>query len=169
TASAADYVGAFMRFIGAQDTFEQMKQSGALERGFAEIRTGLVRHDITWERVRTTFARAADEFDWLSPVASFRAIFLPFFNDLLAFGGTVLRVIAELVAEAFVIGFGPMGRQVWEKIRGIRDTIQLIVADPMRFAQNLIRAVARGIQGFGERIWEHIKAGLLAWVLGPLT
>lgn len=169
TASAADYVGAFMRFIGAQDTFEQMKQSGALERGFAEIRTGLVRHDITWERVRTTFARAADEFDWLSPVASFRAIFLPFFNDLLAFGGTVLRVIAELVAEAFVIGFGPMGRQVWEKIRGIGDTIQLIVADPMRFAQNLIRAVARGIQGFGERIWEHIKAGLLAWVLGPLT
>src|SRR5690606_6302752 len=58
---------------------------------------------------------------------------------------------------------------VWEKIRGIGDTIQLIVADPMRFAQNLIRAVARGIQGFGERIWKHIKAGLLAWVLGPLT
>ncbi len=167
--SATDFVGAFMKFIGAEETFEQMKQSGSLERGFSAIREGLTTYDITWDRVRRTFARARDDFDWLSPIDSFVDIFGPFFRDVVSYGVLVLKVVAELVAEAFVIGFGPIGREVWEKIKRIGDTINLIVENPLQFAMNLIRAVARGIQGFGTRIWEHIKAGLLAWVLGPLT
>lgn len=167
--SALDFVGAFMRFIGAEETFEQMKQSGSLEKGFAEIKAGLTTYDITWDRVQRTFERARDEFDWWSPIDSFNTIFGPFFRDVLAYGAMVLKIIAELVAEAFVIGFGPMGREVWEKIKAIGDNITLVLDDPLGFANNLIRAVSRGIAGFGERIWEHIKAGLLAWILGPFA
>lgn len=167
--SAIDYVGAFMKFIGADETFEQMKQSGSLQKGFDEIRAGLVTYDITWDRVRRTFDRAYDEFEWTSPIESFTRIFGPFFRDVLSYGAHVLKIIAELVAEAFVIGFGPMGRAVWEKIKAIGDTIGLIISDPLGFAMNLIRAVGNGIKGFGERIWTHIKAGLLAWILGPFA
>lgn len=167
--SAIDYVGAFMKFIGQDETFEQMKQSGSLEKGFAEIKQGLVDHDLTWDRVQKVFSRAGDEFDWWSPIESFNRIFSPFFSDVVSFGIKVAKIIALLVAEAFVIGFGPLGAQVWEKIKAIGDVIGLVVADPLGFALNLIRAVGRGIEGFGERIWTHIKSGLLAWILGPFA
>jgi hypothetical protein len=167
--TALNFVGAFMKFIGADETFEQMKQSGSLQRGFDHIRDSLREHDLTWDRVQRVFAQARDEFDWWSPIDSFRSIFGPFFSDVIAFGVEVLKVIAQLVAEAFVISFGPRGSAVWEKIAGIGDVIGLIVGDPLGFARNLISAVVAGVKGFGERIWTHIKAGLLAWVLGPFA
>jgi ABC-type multidrug transport system fused ATPase/permease subunit len=48
------------------------------------------------------------------------------------------------------------------------DTINLIVAHPIRFLKNLINAIKQGISQFRDRIWEHLKAGFLAWLLGPL-
>lgn len=167
--SADGFIGPFMKFIGADETYEQMKQSGSLQRGYDHIRGALSSHDLTWSRVERVFNQAMDDFDWLSPIESFKAIFVPFFKDVVAFGIEVLKVIAEFVAEAFVISFGPQGKAVWEKIKSIGDNIQLVVADPMGFAKNLMKAVAKGVEGFGERIWTHIKAGLLAWVLGPFA
>ncbi|MDJ0824934.1 MAG: DUF4157 domain-containing protein [Rhodobacter sp.] len=165
--SAIDYVGAFMKFIGADETFEQMKQSGSLQKGFDAIKEGLTTYDITWDRVKGLFSRAIDDFEWTAPISSFTRVFREFFSDVLAYGLHVLKIIAKLVAEAFVIGFGPMGKAVWEKIQAIGETIGLIISDPLQFALNLIKAVGNGIKGFGERIWTHIKAGLLAWILGP--
>ena len=165
--SAVDYVGAFMKFIGANETFEQMKQSGSLQKGLDAIREGLVTYNITWERVKGLFSRASDDFEWTAPIESFTRVFRDFFSDVVSYGLLVLKTIALLVAEAFVIGFGPMGAAVWEKIQAIGDTIGLIIENPLQFALNLIRAVGNGIKGFGERIWTHIKAGLLAWILGP--
>ena len=166
---AMSYVGAFMRFVGADETFDQMRQSGSLERGFQTIREGAVRHDLTWSRVKTTFEQAYDAFEWTAPVESLTRIFGPFFADVLAFGGLVLKTVAELVAEAFVIGFGPMGREVWAKIKAIGEVIGLVLENPFGFAMNLLRSVALGIEGFGSRILTHIKKGLLAWVLGPFA
>lgn len=165
----AAYVGAFMGFIGADESFEQMKQSGSLERGFQTIRDGAERYDLNWARVRNIFSRAYDTFEWTSPIDSFRRIFGPFFRDLLNFGVLIMKVVAELIAEAFVVGFGSYGRAVWEKIKTIGENIGLILENPLGFAMNLIRAVARGIQRFGSNIVTHIKKGLLAWVLGPLA
>ena len=165
---AMSYVGAFMKFIGADETFEQMKESGSLENGFRKIREGAEKYNLNWPRVRNLFSRAYDEFEWTSPIDSLKRIFKPFVSDLFSFGKLILTVIAELVAEAFVIGFGSRGKDVWEKIKAIGKVIGLIISNPLRFAMNLIRAAAQGIQNFMRNILTHIKKGLLAWVLGPL-
>ena len=162
-------LGPFMKFVGAEETYEQMKKSGSLQRGYEFIKGSLASHDLSWNRVKRVFADAYDNFSWTSPIESFKQIFVPFFRDVLAFGLDVLKTVAEFIAEAFVISFGPMGRSVWEKIRSVGDNIKLIIADPAGFAKNLIRAVVKGVQGFGDRIWTHIKAGLLAWLLGPFA
>ncbi len=166
---AMSYVGAFMNFIGANETFDQMKESGSLERGFQTIRDGAERYDLNWPRVRDMFSRAYDDFEWTSPISSLTRIFAPFFSDLVSFGALILKVVAELVAEAFVIGFGPMGREVWEKIKAIGEVIGLVLENPLGFAMNLLRSVALGIENFGYNILAHVKKGLLAWVLGPLA
>lgn len=166
---AMSYVGAFMKFVGADETFENMKQSGSLEKGFQTIRDSARTHDLTFARVTRIFDEAYDNFSWTSPIESFTAIFGPFFADVMAFAADILKVVAELVAEAFVLSFGPLGQQVWDKIKAIGEVIDLVLADPMNFAMNLIKAIGLGIQGFGDRIFTHIKAGLLSWLLGPLV
>jgi len=166
---AMSYVGAFMQFIGQKETFEQMKQSGSLERGFQAIREGAEQHDLNWARVQRVFSDAYDSFEWTAPIESIKRIFAPFLRDVAAFGLLVLKTVAELVAEAFVIGFGPLGKEVWDKIKMMGKVIGLVLENPLGFAMNLLRAVARGIQGFGLRIFTHIKKGLLAWVLGPFA
>lgn len=169
TQNAMSYVGAFMKFIGAEETFEQMKQSGSLEDGFQKIREGAEKYNLNWPRVRELFSRAYDDFEWTSPISSLKRIFKPFFTDLFNFGKLILKVVAELVAEAFVIGFGPRGKEVWDKIKAIGEVIGLVIANPLGFAKNLIQAAALGIKNFGLNILSHIKKGLLAWVLGPLA
>lgn len=166
---AMSYVGAFMKFVGADETFENMKKSGSLEKGFQTIRDSARTHDLTFARVTRIFDDAYDNFSWTSPIESFTAIFGPFFADVMAFAADILKVVAELVAEAFVLSFGPLGQQVWDKIKAIGEVIDLVLADPMNFALNLIKAIGLGIQGFGDRIFTHIKAGLLSWLLGPLV
>lgn len=169
TRTATNFLGAFMRFVGAEETFEQMQQSGTIESGFQYISDRFAEYDLTWDRVNRVFQSAYDDFDWWSPIESFTSIFSPFFSDVLSFAADVLKKIAEMVAEAFVISFGPWGRAVWEKIVSIGESISLVIADPGGFAINLIRAVVQGIQGFASRIWTHIKKGFLTWILGPFA
>ena len=166
---AMEFAGVFLRFVGQEEVYTNLQKSGALERGYREIRQGLDDHDLSWDRIGRTFRQAVSEFDLLSPIDSLMRVFRPFFADLRAFAVLAIKAVGRLIIEAFIAKFGPMGRAVWERILSIGDAIELIIDNPLGFAQNLIRAVARGIQGFGERIWDHIKKGFLAWILGPFA
>jgi hypothetical protein len=44
-----------------------------------------------------------------------------------------------------------------------------IIKDPIGFLGNFVNAVKGGILGFAERVGEHLKAGLQAWLLGALS
>lgn len=54
-------------------------------------------------------------------------------------------------------------------LRKAEETIDLIVADPIGFLKNLLEAVKRGLNQFVGRIWEHLKAGFMAWLFGSLA
>lgn len=167
--SAVPFVGAVMTFIGQGETFDQMKQSGSLEDGFRYMKEQQERYDISWDRVRRTFSQAWDDFELTAPIESLERSFGQFFRDLFRFTAAILGKIAELIAEALVISFGPAGREVWEKIKMVGDVLWDIVQAPLEFAKNMIRAIVQGTVLFGQHIWEHIKKGFLAWILGPFA
>jgi hypothetical protein len=50
-----------------------------------------------------------------------------------------------------------------------KDTINLILAHPIQFFKNLGAAIKKGIGGFVDRIWEHLKKGFLTWMFGTLA
>jgi hypothetical protein len=64
-------------------------------------------------------------------------------------------------------------RKFKERVMGMlkkaEDTINLIVADPIGFLKNLLAAIKKGIGQFADNIWEHMKAGFLAWLFGSLA
>jgi hypothetical protein len=48
------------------------------------------------------------------------------------------------------------------------QAIDIIVSSPIRFLKNLLNAIKQGLYQFVDRIWDHLKAGFMEWILGPL-
>jgi hypothetical protein len=53
-------------------------------------------------------------------------------------------------------------------IASIKDTVEIIIDDPLGFVSHLIDAVVLGIQKFADRFGEHLRAGVIAWLTGAL-
>ena len=53
-------------------------------------------------------------------------------------------------------------------LRKARDTVKLIIKDPIGFLKNLIAALKGGVNAFKEHIWDHLQRGFMAWLLGNL-
>jgi len=49
------------------------------------------------------------------------------------------------------------------------DAIGLIIKDPIGFLGNLVDAVRQGVSQFSDRIGEHLREGLFAWLFGALA
>ncbi|OGW36643.1 MAG: hypothetical protein A2X58_09365 [Nitrospirae bacterium GWC2_56_14] len=64
-------------------------------------------------------------------------------------------------------------REFKNKIMGLlrksKAAIDLIVADPIGFLKNLLKAVGKGLSQFVENIWTHLKEGFMAWLFGSLA
>jgi hypothetical protein len=58
--------------------------------------------------------------------------------------------------------------RVMSLIKKGKETIDLIVADPIQFLKNLLAAIKGGISKFVDNIWTHLKKGFMAWLLGSL-
>jgi hypothetical protein len=71
--------------------------------------------------------------------------------------GEVLKALAEFKARLLRI----LGKAA--------DSIKRIIADPIGFLKNLLSAIKKGFSQFVDRIWEHLKAGLIGWLFGTLA
>ena len=49
------------------------------------------------------------------------------------------------------------------------DTIEVIIADPIRFLGNLAEAVGQGVRNFAANILTHLKQGFFEWLFGEIT
>ncbi len=59
--------------------------------------------------------------------------------------------------------------RVMRLIKKAESAIDLIVADPIGFLENLLNAVMQGLNQFVDNIGTHLKAGLMTWLFGTLT
>jgi hypothetical protein len=48
------------------------------------------------------------------------------------------------------------------------QVIDIIVSSPIRFLKNVLNAIKQGLYQFIDHIWDHLKAGFMEWILGPL-
>jgi hypothetical protein len=49
------------------------------------------------------------------------------------------------------------------------DTIEVIIADPIAFLQNLASAIGQGVRNFAANILTHLKRGFFEWLFGELA
>src|SRR5207248_3174083 len=120
------------------------------------------------------FTRAWDAFkvvDLLTPkvfLEKMAEIFAPPIKRLLNFMIAVGKKVLEFIFEGAMLIAGPIGLQIVGIVKKIGDTFNKIVEDPIAFVGHLVGAVKKGISQFAKNILEHLKTGLIEWLVGTL-
>ncbi|MGZ4734605.1 MAG: eCIS core domain-containing protein [Acidimicrobiia bacterium] len=153
---------------------ENLEKSHAIEKTVAWLDVEIAKLDLSWEKIKALFSRAWEAFhvaDLLNPRALFEKmadIFGAPLGRLLRFMLAVGDKVLQLIFEGAMFLAGPIGLQIVGIVRKIGATFHKIVADPIAFVGNLVKAVKQGVINFGKNIWEHLKTGLIGWLVGAL-
>ncbi|MDC7122031.1 hypothetical protein OMK64_10830 [Cellulomonas fimi] len=172
---ATTVVGALVGLVpGGHALWENLQQSGAVERAGAWVAQELDRLGLTWDAVRGVFARAWDAVsasDLLDPAGLWErlaGILEGPVARLRAFASAAGSKLMELVVEGVMSSAGGFGAQVMGVLRGAGDVLGTIVRDPVAFAGNLVGAVRTGLGQFAGNILGHLRTGLIGWLTGAL-
>ena len=153
---------------------ENLEKSKTVEKAAAWFKTEVKKLDLTWEGIKLLFSKAWDAFsvaDLLKPAVLFEkmwAIFGPLVLRLFRFLGAAAEKVLEFVFEGAMLIAGPIGLQIVGIVRKIGSTFKKVINDPVTFVGHLVNAVKKGIQQFGQKIWEYLKTGLINWLVGTL-
>lgn len=153
---------------------ENLEKSKTVEKAAAWFKSEVKKLDLTWEGIKLLFSKAWDAFsvaDLLKPLVLFEkmwAIFGPSVLRLIGFLIAVGEKVLELIFEGAMLIAGPIGLQIVGIVRKIGATFKKIVNDPVTFVGHLVAAVKKGVAQFGQKIWDHLKTGLINWLVGTL-
>ncbi len=166
--NADTLIGGFMKMIGQEEVWLNIKRGNAVPRAFAWFQgalsglLGFVR-SIPATVIRTlqslTFA------DVITVVGAFRKI-----------GGAFLGIAGRFTSWAFgqvvkllEILFSVVAPGVLPYIAKARASFQTILRNPVGFVRNLVTAGKLGFQMFARNILTHLKTALIRWLVGPLA
>lgn len=165
--TAENLLGGFMKFIGQEEIWENIKKGKAIPRAWAwfqgalEGLMGLVRavpRKIVNTLTSLTFT------DIITVVGAFSKVvgaFVSIAVDFIKWGlGTIwnlLEIIFDVVKPGIMVYIKKTG-----------TALKSIIKNPLPFVGNLVRAAKLGFQNFADNFWEHLKAGLIDWLTGSL-
>lgn len=159
---------------GGEPIKENLEKSKTIEKAATWFSQEVKQLDLTWDGIKALFKQAWEAFkvaDLLNPPALFEkmwGIFGPPVTRLLKFLLAAAKKILELIFEGAMMIAGPIGLQIAGIIKKAGAAFDIIVKDPVAFIGHLVDAVKKGIQQFAKNIWDHLKNGLIGWLVGTL-
>jgi hypothetical protein len=165
--SAETLLGGFMKLIGQEEIWENIKKGNAIARAWAWFQNaleglmGLVR--AVPQRIMATLTSLTFR-DVITVVGAFGKIagaFLNIAGDFISFGLTTIWNLLEIIFD--VVKPGLMGY-----IKKTGAALKGILKNPMPFLGNLVRAAKLGFTNFADHIVQHLKAGIIDWLTGSL-
>ena len=165
--SADTLIGGFMKLIGQEEIWENIKKGNAIARAWAWFQgamTGLMGF------VRSIPGRIIDTLTSLT------------FQDIISVAGAFSKIVSSFasIASDFIswglnqvislleILFSVVAPGVMPYIAKARAAFTTILKNPIGFVNNLVRAGKMGFQLFADNILTHLKTALINWLTGPL-
>ena len=165
--SAENLLGGFMKLIGQEEIWENIKKGNAIARAYAwfqgalEGLMGLVR--AVPKKIVDTITSLTFQ-DIITVAGAFGKIvgaFVSIAGDFISWGLTTIWNLLEIVFD--VVKPGLMGY-----IKKTGAALKSILKNPIPFLGNLINAAKLGFTNFAANILGHLKAGLIDWLTGSL-
>jgi hypothetical protein len=161
-------IGGFMKLIGKEEVWENIKRTNAIGRAWAWFQgalAGIWAYVGSIPQALRQALEALQVSDLLSIPAIFGRIIGAFSNFLLTFiqwAGAQVFDLLTIIFEVVAPGLMPY-------LRRARTAFINIVKNPVGFVRNLIRAGVMGFKQFALRLLTHLKAGFINWLTGSLA
>lgn len=165
--TAETIIGPFMKLIGQEEIWENMKKANAIGRAFAWFKGALVGLMSFVREIPGMFINAFKSLH----LADIILVPLAFGKLVKVFGGFIVRFVTwaggtiwnllEIIFE--VVKPGALGY-----IKKTGGALKSILKNPLPFVGNLVKAAKLGFQNFADRFGTHLKAGLINWLTGSL-
>lgn len=155
---------------GGEEQFNQMKESGAIDRTTQRVNAAVERLNMTPEAIIQLFIDLWHSFslnDLIHPIEAFQRIIHKFgepIGRLIAFVIEIIKIVIDVIMQ--IMNFPT------DLIRNIIAkamlAIDMIKRDPIGFLKNLLKAIKQGFQQFFTNIVEHLIFGLTGWLMSEL-
>jgi hypothetical protein len=161
-------IGGFMKLIGQQEIWENIKKGNAIARAwewFQKALAGLMSfvQAIPGKIIDTITSLTIK--DIVTVAGAFTKVVGVFGNiasDFISWGLNTTWNLLEIVFD--VVKPGLMGY-----IKKTGAALKNILKNPMPFLGNLVKAAKLGFTNFADNIGNHLKAGLIDWLTASLT
>jgi len=166
--TAETLIGGFMRLIGQEEVWNNIRRANAVARAWAWFQGALAGLMGFVRQVPTLFLQALQQLEIadliLLPRAFMRVgrVFAGFAGRFFSWAGSqvmqLLQIIFEVVAP---------GAMVY--IRRAAGAFRTIIRNPVGFVRNLVRAGIQGFRQFATNFLTHLRTSLINWLTGTLS
>jgi hypothetical protein len=165
--NAETLIGGFMKFIGQEEVWENLKKSHAVARAWAwfqEAVQGLVGFVKQIPSLFVTALKSLELVDLLLPWKAFgklAGVFGGFAVRFVTWAGNAVWSLLEIIFEV-------VSPATLAYLRKTGAALKSILKNPLPFMGNLIRAAKLGFTNFADHFLQHLQAGLIDWLTGSL-
>jgi hypothetical protein len=165
--NAEKLIGGFMKLIGQEEVWENIKKANAIARAWAWFKGALAGLMGFVQQIPGMFLDAlkalqlADLINLPSTFVRLAKVFGSFALKFFSWAGEQVLQLLQIICEVVAPGAIPY-------LRKAAGAFSEIVHNPIKFMGNLIGAAKLGFQNFASNFLEHLKAGLLDWLTGSL-
>lgn len=165
--NADTLIGGFMKLIGQEEVWENIKKANAIPRCWAWFQ-GAMNELMGFVRaIPGTFVSAFKALEVADMIlvprafAKIASVFAGFIVEFLSWAGKaawkLLEIIFEVVAPAAI-----------PYLKKVGESFKQILRNPIGFVSNLVRAGKLGFERFADNIGTHLKKALIEWLTGSL-
>ncbi|NEW84058.1 MAG: DUF4157 domain-containing protein [Mariniphaga sp.] len=165
--NAETLIGGFMKLIGQEEVWENIKKGNAIARAWVWFQgalgglMGFVR--AIPRRIIDTITSLTFQ-DIITVVGALGKIIGAFVNiasDFISWGLNQVLSLLEIIFSVVAPGVMPY-------IKKAQAAFTTIIKNPIGFVNNLVRAGKLGFEKFASNIVTHLKTALIKWITGPL-
>lgn len=164
---AETLIGGFMKFIGQEEVWENLKKANAVARAWAWFQGAVAGLLGFVKQIPTLFSAALKSLEIADLILVPRAfakvanVFAGFVVRFVSWAGQAVWTLLEIIFE--VVSPGAL---VYIKKTGA--ALKSILKNPLPFVGNLVKAAKLGFQNFADNFFGHLKTGLIDWLTGSL-
>jgi len=166
--TADTLIGGFMKLIGQEAIWENLKKAKAIPRAWAWFKGALAGLLGFVRQIPSLFVRALESLQLVDIILVPRAfakvagVFGHFIISFVRWAGNTMWSLLQIIFEVVAPGVMPYLRRAGRAFR-------TIIRNPVRFIHNLIRAGKRGFLQFGKNFLKHLQTSLIQWLTGALA
>ena len=155
---------------GGEEQFNQMKESGAIDRTTQRVNAAVDRLNMTPASIVQLFINLWHSFslnDLIHPFDAFHRIIATFGEPIMRLINFVIEII-RIVIEVIMMVMNFPTDLISNIITKAMLAFDMIKRDPIGFLKNLLKAIKQGFIQFFDNIVTHLLYGLTGWLMSEL-